>query len=127
MGSCFMATATISNPLLDKALKFSMLSGICATQVVQSVAQNFTRTTLPCRSLVSKCLPLRSVKATSGALALALPDMVHTPRPTAMATTKAMMTTFFIGQASLLQKRREQAVLPEPLCQRGQCLADCWC
>ena len=80
-----MATATISKPLLDKALKFSMLSGICATQVVQSVAQNFTKTTLPCKSLVSKCLPFRSVKATSGALALELPpDMVQTPRPTAL-------------------------------------------
>src|SRR5690625_7290666 len=45
-----------------------MVSGICATQVVQSVDQNLTITTLPRRSLVVICCPSSVVKVTSGIL-----------------------------------------------------------
>jgi hypothetical protein len=59
-------------------------SGISATQVVQLVAQKFTKATFPCSCLALKVEPSSKTKEDSGA---------RSPEQPAMAHTKAMAQT----------------------------------
>src|SRR5690606_37721699 len=70
-----------------------MVSGICAIQVTQLVAQNLTRTTLPLRSDVWNCRPSSAVNVTSGA---ALDEVIMKPPAMAATTRMAGRIIFFM-------------------------------
>lgn len=91
-----MATARVSKPRAWYLLKVSMMRGISATQVVQLVAQKFTRVTLPLKSVVVFLLPSKRTKVVSGA-SVALADEKNTHPMAEMARNAARYSVRFIS------------------------------
>lgn len=66
-----MATARVSKPRSLNFLWVAISSGISATQVVQLVAQKFSRNTFPCNCVVEILVPSSKTYEDSGARSLA--------------------------------------------------------